>query len=87
MVETRLQDVALFYTTTEPEEAEAILRKYGVSLVILGQVEHQYYAGPGLDKFDAMESTSLELAYENPQTKIYRVLEGYLPPLVTAPRP
>jgi hypothetical protein len=34
-----------------------------------------------------MESTSLELAYENPQTKIYRVLEEYLPPLVTAPRP
>ena len=87
MVETRLQDVARFYTTTEPEEAEAILLKYGVSLVILGQVERQYYAGPGLDKFDAMESSSLELAYENPQTKIYRVLEEYLPSLVTAPRP
>lgn len=87
MVETRQQDVALFYTTTEPEEAEAILRKYGVSLVILGQVERQYYAGPGLDKFNAMESTSLELAYENPQTKIYRVLEEYLSPAVIAPNP
>jgi YYY domain-containing protein len=87
MVETRLQDVARFYTTTEPEEAEAILLKYGVSFVILGQVERLYYPGPGLDKFDAMESTSLELVYENPQTKIYRVLQEYLPELVTVPRP
>jgi uncharacterized membrane protein len=87
MVETRLQDVDRFYTTTEPEEAEAILLKYGVSFVILGQVEREYYAGPGLDKFDAMESTSLELVYENPQTKIYRVLPEYLPPLVTAALP
>ena len=87
MVETRLQDVSKFYTTSDPQEAEAILRKYGVSLVILGEVERQYYPGPGLDKFDEMESGALELVYENPQTKIYRVVEEYLTPLVSAPSP
>jgi uncharacterized membrane protein len=87
MVETRLQDVTKFYTTTDPTEAEAILQKYGVSLVILGQVERHYYPGPGLEKFDEMESGALELAYENPQTKIYRVVKEYLTPLVSAPSP
>jgi YYY domain-containing protein len=87
MVETRLQDVTKFYTTTDPQEAEAILHKYGVSLVILGDVERQYYPGPGLDKFDEMEGGALELVYENPQTKIYRVVEEDLTPLVSAPSP
>jgi len=85
MVETRLQDVDRFYMTTDPDEAETILREYGVSLVILGQVERYYYPGPGLDKFDAMEGSSLELVYENPQTRIYRVVEDYLRPLATTP--
>jgi YYY domain-containing protein len=87
MVETRSQDVNTFYTATDPQEAEAILQKYGVSLVILGQVERQYYPGPGLEKFDDMDGGALELAYENPQTKIYRVVKDYLTPLVSAPSP
>jgi YYY domain-containing protein len=87
MVDARLQDVNTFYTTTDPEEAEAILLKYGVSLVILGQVERQYYPGPGLDKFDAMDGGALELIYENAQTRIYRVVKEYLTPLVSAPPP
>jgi hypothetical protein len=59
-------------------------RKYGVSLVILGQVERYYHPGPGLDKFDLMEGTSLELVYENAQTKIYRVIQEQLTPLISA---
>lgn len=81
-MEARLQDVTTFYTTTDPKEAETILRRYGVSLVILGQVERYYYPDPGLEKFDAMD-----LVYHNPQTRIYRVVEGYHPPLATAPPP
>ncbi len=87
MVDARLQDVSKFYTTTDPVEAEAILHKYGVSLVILGQVEQLYYPGAGLDKFDDMEGNSLELVYENPKTKIYRVVEENLTPLVSVSSP
>jgi hypothetical protein len=50
-------------------------------------VERQYYPGAGLEKFDEMEGGALELVYENPQTKIYRVVEEYLVPLVSAPSP
>jgi YYY domain-containing protein len=88
MVEARTQDVAKFYTTTDPQEAEAILDKYGVSMVILGQVERYYYPGPGLEKFSDMEADGLlELVYENPQTRIYRVAQKYVPPLASAPPP
>ncbi len=87
MVQTRLQDVELFYTTADQAEAEAILRKYGVSLVMLGTVERYYYPGPGLDKFDAMAAGPLELVYENPETRIYRVVEEYFTPLASAPSP
>ena len=87
MVETRQRDVASFYNTTDPQEAEDILRKYGVSLVILGQVERYYYAGPGLEKFDAMATGALELVYQNPQTSIYRVVKGRPPPLAIASPP
>ena len=87
MVKARVQDVAKFYTTTDPTEAEAILHKYGVSLVILGEVERQYYPGPGLDKFDEMDGGTLELVYENPQTRTYRVVEEPPPALASAPSP
>ncbi len=87
VVETRRQDVANFYTTTDPEEAEAILLKYGVSLVILGQVERYYYPGPGLEKFDSMETGALEVIYQNPQTRIYRVVRGDTARLATALSP
>ena len=86
-VDARQKDVAQFYTTTDPAEAEAILVKYGVSIVILGQVERGYYAGPGLDKFDAMDGATLELVYENPETKIYRVTDEIAPPLVSGASP
>ncbi len=84
MVEARLQDVNKFYTTTDPAEAETILHKYGVSYVILGQLERYYYPGPGLDKFDVMDGSTLELVYENAETKIYRVVQEELTPLVAS---
>jgi uncharacterized membrane protein len=66
--------VNTFYSTPDPTVAEAILQKYGVSYVIVGQVERLYYPAEGIAKFDSMAGQSLEAVYSNPQTIIYHVV-------------
>jgi len=73
-VDQRARDVAAFYSTPDPQEAMALLRRYGVKYVIVGQLERLYYPREGLAKFDAMEGKYLELVYRNRETRIYRVL-------------
>jgi YYY domain-containing protein len=73
LVQERLQDVNTFYSTPDPTAAEAVLQKYGVSYVIVGQLERFYYPAEGITKFESMAGHSLEPVYSNPQTIIYHV--------------
>jgi uncharacterized membrane protein len=73
LVEERLTDVDNFYSTPDPEVAEAILQKYNVAYVILGQLERLYYPAEGIAKFESMVGSSLEPVYTNPQTIVYHV--------------
>jgi uncharacterized membrane protein len=73
LVQERLQDVNTFYSTPDPAAAEAILQKYGVSYVIVGQLEQLYYPSEGIAKFDSMAGRSLEPVYRNDRTIIYHV--------------
>ncbi len=63
----------MFYADPNPSEAMRILQKYQVSYVIVGQLERLYYAPTGLAKFEHNLNGNLELVYENPGTKIYRI--------------
>jgi uncharacterized membrane protein len=73
LVQERLQDINSFYSTPNASTAEAILQKYGVSYVIVGQVERYYYPSGGIAKFESMAGSSLEPVYANAQTVIYHV--------------
>jgi len=73
LVRPRQDDVALFYSDLNPAEALRILQKYQVSYVAIGQLERLYYPAEGLAKFEDGLGGNLELVYENPQTRIYRV--------------
>ncbi len=73
LVQERLQDINSFYSTPNASTAEAILQKYGVSYVIVGQVERYYYPAEGIAKFESMAGSSLEPVYANAQTVIYHV--------------
>jgi YYY domain-containing protein len=73
LLQERLQDVNTFYSTPDPAIAEAILQKYGVSYVIVGQVEQLYYPSEGIAKFESMAGRSLEPVYSNDRTVIYHV--------------
>jgi len=84
-IAARQADVSQFYSDPDPAEALRILKKYQVSYVIVGQLERLYYPPAGLAKFDDNLGGALELVYDNPGTKIYRLKDEGLPSLAAAP--
>ena len=80
MIDVRERDLRDFYSSPTIQPAVDFLRKYQVEYVIVGQLEHAYYPGQGLLKFQAMAGRELDLVFENDGVQIYRVVE--LPPLI-----
>ncbi|HEX6510370.1 MAG TPA: DUF2298 domain-containing protein [Chloroflexota bacterium] len=50
-IQQRVNDIKSIYTTTNQGNAEALLHKYGVKYVIVGDTERTAYPGSGLAKF------------------------------------
>jgi YYY domain-containing protein len=68
-------EIEQFYRTEDYDEARAFLREYNVRYIVLSQLERAYYAGPGLDKFDAMvASGELKVVFSENKTVIYEVV-------------
>ncbi|HEX7975985.1 MAG TPA: DUF2298 domain-containing protein, partial [Anaerolineales bacterium] len=72
-ISSRIQEIDDFYTTTDLEAARSFLRKYGVRYIIVGQLEHNHYPGPGLDKFPAANGVLWSEVYRDGDTAIYEV--------------
>jgi uncharacterized membrane protein len=83
MVGERAAEVDAFYGVSNVAEAQAFLRKYRVSYVILGQLERLYYP-EALRKFQSSLGGVLEVVYENEDLTIYRVKPGALWPALAA---
>ncbi len=79
VVTWRVDDVRELYNTPDTAVAERILRHYGVEYIYAGELERAYYDPDGLLKFERMVGDSLELAYQDGATRIYRVLEPSKP--------
>ena len=73
-VTDRVDAIATFYNTTNVETARTFLEKYNVRYVVVGQLEHIYYPGQGLEKFDAYNGTLWREVFRDGQTAIYQVL-------------
>ena len=70
----RAADVHLAFETTDVETAVDVMKRYGVSYVVVGELERLNYGERGLGKFEGMvESGLLSKVYENPGTAIYQV--------------
>jgi uncharacterized membrane protein len=77
-------DVKTLYTSSDPDEKAAILRRYNVEYVVVGDLERIYPisnnectpsgSAAGVEAFDAMIGTTLEIAHASRGTTIYRVL-------------
>ena len=74
IVRERARDVATIYGSPSHSRALELLQQYGVSYIVVGDLERAYYDSRGIAKFDSMaEAGSLTLEYANDGTRIYRV--------------
>lgn len=72
-VEERAGHVQLAYETTDVDTAVELMRRYGVSYVVVGELERLNYGEAGLAKFEEMEAAGLlSKAYANEKTSIFR---------------
>ena len=69
-VATRLAEIKLFYTTPNPLVAAEVLRRYGVTHVVVGDMERRLYGGAG---GGAERSTFLSPVFSSGGTTIYAV--------------
>ena len=70
----RIEDIRRIYSTTNSESAMQLLDRYQVEYIYVGELERHFYPEQGLEKFERMLDTDLELVYANPTVQIYRVL-------------
>ena len=82
----RVEDVRTLYASPDPETKLAILRRYDVEYVVVGPLERmgieisgnncvQTDVAAGMAAFDGMVGTSLEVAFQQGETTIYRVID------------
>ena len=65
----RLPDITAIYSTTDPQVALSLLKKYNVSYIYVGHNERKQYPANGLAKFDRM----LPIVFQHGEAKIYRI--------------
>ena len=74
LIQQRARDVSSIYNTLSKSEAMELLDRYGVRYIVVGDLERIYYLPHGIEKFEMMvQDGSLDLAYANDRTTIYRV--------------
>ncbi|TAK24718.1 MAG: hypothetical protein EPO26_05765 [Chloroflexota bacterium] len=73
MIEERLRDLRALFTDENVERTRALLAKYDVTYVYVGDMERAYYPERGLRKFDTMTGSDLDVVYDDDGVRIYRV--------------
>lgn len=74
IIDNRIAQVATLYNSVNIPDTLALLKRYHVSYVYVGDMEKAFYEAPGLAKFDTMVGNgTLDVVYENDHVKIYRV--------------
>ncbi len=74
-IQSRREEIIQFYNTTDITFAKDFLAKYDVQYIILGQLERNYYSGPGLDKFDEFNTILWQEVYREGDYVIYKVIQ------------
>ncbi len=74
MVAQREAEAHSLYESTDLEETKALMEELHISYIYVGQLERTVYPAQSLAKFDVLsEEGYLELAYENPKVRVYKV--------------
>jgi len=74
MVAQREAEARSLYESTDLQETKALIEELDIRYIYVGQLERTVYPAQSLAKFDALlEEGYLELAYENPRVRVYKV--------------
>ncbi len=78
-VQQRVDEIGVFYTTTDITLARDFLKKYHVKYIIVGQIERNVYPvidgiPDGLAKFEQFNGEYWNLVYHDKNTTIYEVI-------------
>lgn len=85
-IERRVADVREIYDTLDLARAQKLLNYYGVSYIIVGELERAYYNPAGLAKFAVLAQEGyLKPVYTNNVVTIYRVVRPGAPVAGSAP--
>ncbi len=74
IIDNRAANVGFLYNTRDSNATLAMLKRYRVSYVYVGDLERAFYDPAGLQKFDGMVSAGqLRVVYQNDRVKVYQV--------------
>jgi YYY domain-containing protein len=71
-ISERARDVGQLYAETDLDQVRALLLRYRVRWVFIGDLEREHYPSAGLDKF-ASHPELFEAAYRSGSTEVFRV--------------
>jgi YYY domain-containing protein len=74
VVWARINEIPVFYNTTDINVALNFLKQYNVKYIIVGQLEEAYYPGDGLTKFSTYDGIYWKQVFQEKETTIYEVL-------------
>ncbi|MFC1995984.1 DUF2298 domain-containing protein [Chloroflexota bacterium] len=70
----RVNAIAEFYETTDPDHAVEFLKQYDVSYIVVGQLERAKYSPEGIRKFDEYNSILWNEVFRDRDTVIFEVI-------------
>lgn len=70
----RIDDVNEFYLTDDLDKVQAIIKKYDIEYIVVGQLEQAIYES-GLKKFAAQNGILWDVVYSQQETQIYRIIK------------
>ena len=73
LVQERVNGVDTFYASEDPAYAMAFIKEHDVSYIVVGQLEHAFYPGPGLEKFQRYDGQLWDTVFQYGHTVIYQV--------------
>ena len=72
-INTRIQDVKIFFSTENKKLAQDIAEKYNIEYIYVGELEKIYYPKEGLDKFDLMIQQGFKKIYYKNGFSVYKI--------------
>jgi uncharacterized membrane protein len=73
VVQERVNRVDTFFTTEDVAYTVEFLQAYDVAYIVVGQLEHAFYPGHGLEKFQIYDGQLWDAVYRVGSTTIYQV--------------